>query len=328
MPFQRIFGDLTNLIAGSTSSGQLKPVVGVSFGLPQAGPGYGNYQQNPVGTGGAVNPYYTGAQGLEVGPVNLNPLFSFQAGTTDTGELSLNPLVNLHLTPNGCGVLGCDKSTYDSVDFALKSIPNPIDAVKRFFEGSPDYGVYGDYTAPQPSYAAPGSGYTPPSSGYSPPNPDYGVPSPGYGPPSTGYGTPTDGYGPPNTGYGPPTNGYGPPSDGYEAPHKPSYQPPKTSYHPPKNTYTPPSHYETSQTVGPVNVHHHYHHQGAGARDTAWEDDNNVKRNVENGGFLPMEGLTLPQAQGGAFRYDWQAGGVRSETDTGDISFSLAITVA
>ena len=118
--------------------------MGVSFGLPQAGPGYGGYQQNPVGTGGAVNPYYTGAEGIEVGAVNLNPLFSFQAGTNDDGELALKPLVNLHLTPNGCGVLGCDKATYDYVDYTLKSIPNPIDAVKKLFEESPDYASHHD----------------------------------------------------------------------------------------------------------------------------------------------------------------------------------------
>ena len=114
----------------------------------QNAPGYGGYPTNPVGSGGATNPYYTSPDGLELGPVNVNPLFSFQvcvypmisvckkifslwcplkkqtnlskvlrkllitvyilqAGTTDEGELALKPLVNLHLVPNGCGILGC-----------------------------------------------------------------------------------------------------------------------------------------------------------------------------------------------------------------------------
>ena len=58
----------------------------MSFGLPQNGPGYGGYAQNPLGTGPAVNPYYTagtddskiGPDGLSLGPVNFNPLVSFQ----------------------------------------------------------------------------------------------------------------------------------------------------------------------------------------------------------------------------------------------------------
>merc|ERR1719350_588011 len=284
----RLLGGLANLITGSTSTGQLQPTVGVSFGLPQAGPGYGGYQQNPVGSGGAVNPYYTGADGVEVGPVNLNPLFSFQAATNDDGELALKPLVNLHLTPNGCGVLGCDKATYDYVDYTLKSIPNPIDAVKNLFAGEPDYGVYGDYTAPKPSYLPPSSGYGPPSTGY-------GVPSSGYGPPSSGYGAPSTDYNAPN---------YQQPSSSYVSP---SYQPPAASYQPSQHSYVPPhpGHTETSQTVGPVNIHPHFHHQDAGVvpRDSPFAENNQVKRNTENGGFIPMDGLSKPQESGGAFRF-------------------------
>ena len=58
----------------------------MSFGLPQNGPGYGGYAQNPLNTGPAVNPYYNqangdskiGNNGLSLGPVNFNPLVSFQ----------------------------------------------------------------------------------------------------------------------------------------------------------------------------------------------------------------------------------------------------------
>ena len=74
-------------IIPSVSSENLQPTLGVSFGLPQNGPGYGGYAQNPLGTGPAVNPYYTagdskiGTDGLSVGPVNFNPLVSFQVKT-------------------------------------------------------------------------------------------------------------------------------------------------------------------------------------------------------------------------------------------------------
>ena len=68
----------------------MQPNIGISFGLPQNQPGYAGYPLNP-GQGGAseslVNPYYTAQQGLGVGPVNVNPLFSLQTGTNDDGEL-------------------------------------------------------------------------------------------------------------------------------------------------------------------------------------------------------------------------------------------------
>ena len=115
---QRIFNNLGDLINGATGSSLaqfFQPTFGVSFGLPQQGPGYGGYQQNPVGTGGAVNPYYTAdkkySNGLAVGGVDVNPLVSFQATTNENGSVVAKPLINLHLTPNGCGIFGCDDHT-------------------------------------------------------------------------------------------------------------------------------------------------------------------------------------------------------------------------
>ena len=109
---QRFIGNigegLSNLLGFKFPNGTFKPTVGVSFGLPQQGPGYGGFAQNPVGTGGATNPYYTSPNGLPVGAVDVNPLVSFQTTTNDEGELVAKPLVNLHLTPNGCGIFGCD----------------------------------------------------------------------------------------------------------------------------------------------------------------------------------------------------------------------------
>ena len=79
-------GTLLSGLIPSVDSKNLQPTIGVSFGLPQKGPGYGGYAQNPLGTGPAVNPYYThtsgdsklGNEGLSLGPVDFNPLVSFQ----------------------------------------------------------------------------------------------------------------------------------------------------------------------------------------------------------------------------------------------------------
>ena len=77
---------MTSLLGTSTSTGQLQPNIGISFGLPQNYPGLVPTQSN----GQNVNPYYTAQQGLEVGAVNVNPLFSLQTGTNDNGELVVN----------------------------------------------------------------------------------------------------------------------------------------------------------------------------------------------------------------------------------------------
>ena len=79
---------MTSLLGTSTATGQLQPNIGISFGLPQNAPGYGGYPLDPTQANGQnVNPYYTAQQGLEVGAVNVNPLFSLQTGTNDNGEL-------------------------------------------------------------------------------------------------------------------------------------------------------------------------------------------------------------------------------------------------
>merc|ERR1711976_30412 len=61
----RIFGDISSLIGTSTATGQLKPNIGISFGLPQNYPGYAGYPIDPTqASGNNVNPYYTVQQGL------------------------------------------------------------------------------------------------------------------------------------------------------------------------------------------------------------------------------------------------------------------------
>ena len=83
--------------------------MGVSFGLPnqQAANQYAGQPQNFLGTGPGVNPY-PASGGISLGAVDINPLVSFQATTNDNGEIVNKPLINLHVTPNGCGVFGCN----------------------------------------------------------------------------------------------------------------------------------------------------------------------------------------------------------------------------
>ena len=299
----RIFGDITNLITTKTSTGQLQPNIGISFGLPQAYPGYAGYPQDPTQANGAnTNPYYTAQQGLEVGAVNVNPLFSLQTGTNDNGDLAVKPFVNLHLTPNGCGVLGCDKTSID--DLIPKGI---VDAIKNPFGfNSPDYhshGLSSSYEAPSLS-----SSYGPPSlsSSYGVPDTSYQAPSTGYGPPpKPSYNAPSVTYGPPpKPSYvAPPKPSYNPPSSGYGPPPKPSYDAPKPSYSAPAPSYTAPAtpSYNTPAPVhqnGIQHVHHHYHHDSSNSafprEETEFEntfyleENNQVKRNTE-AGFVPMQ---------------------------------------
>lgn len=75
------------------------PTLGVSFGLPfptQTGypiSPYGNPINNPHF--GALTP-----NGLNLGLLNVNPLFSFQVTKSEHGEKLLKPFVNLHLSPS------------------------------------------------------------------------------------------------------------------------------------------------------------------------------------------------------------------------------------
>ena len=89
--------------------------MGVSFGLPnQQANQYAGQPQNFLGTGSGVNPY-PASGGISVGAVDINPLVSFQATTNDDGEIVNKPLINLHVTPNGCGLFGCDDEFAPSI---------------------------------------------------------------------------------------------------------------------------------------------------------------------------------------------------------------------
>lgn len=82
---------------------KILPTLGVSFGLPYPTHGYpispyGNQIPNPYF--GAISP-----NGLNLGLLNVNPLFSLQVTKSEHGEKLVKPFVNLHVTPNE-GIIG------------------------------------------------------------------------------------------------------------------------------------------------------------------------------------------------------------------------------
>lgn len=80
------------------------PTLGVSFGLPY--PTHG-YPISPYGNPHAPNPHFgaISPNGLNLGLLNVNPLFSLQVTKSEHGEKLVKPFVNLHVTPNE-GIIG------------------------------------------------------------------------------------------------------------------------------------------------------------------------------------------------------------------------------
>jgi len=81
----------------------VRPSWGVSFGLPQTG-GIGPiapHPGNPLGIPGYAPGYgLVGGQGINLGPVAVNPLVAVQVTKDEYGEKVVKPYVNLHVTPN------------------------------------------------------------------------------------------------------------------------------------------------------------------------------------------------------------------------------------
>ncbi|XP_036148082.1 uncharacterized protein LOC118644183 [Monomorium pharaonis] len=86
-----------------TSKLNVRPTWGVSFGLPQTG-GVGPiapHPGNPLGAPGYTPGYgLVGGQGINLGPVAVNPLVAVQVTKDEYGEKVIKPYVNLHVTPN------------------------------------------------------------------------------------------------------------------------------------------------------------------------------------------------------------------------------------
>ena len=250
----------------------------------------------------------------------------------------MKPFVNLHLTPNGCGVLGCDKAGEEIAKSVVDAITNPFGV----FNDYDDHGIHSGYVPPPPS-----SSYGVPSSSYGVPDSSYGVPdssySAGYQVPSTVYGPPPKpSYNPPpvkttynpppvKTSYNPPPAkpSYNPPSSGYGPPLKPSYQAPDSSYTAPK--YEPldkpsfnPSHnsHHTASSGANTHIHHHYHHS-QDSQDQQYspfyreetdntfylEDNNQVKRNIESSAPLQPNIGGESSSSNSGFRFPRERGG-------------------
>lgn len=148
---QRIIGDITKFFGidlNSTGiSSKLQPTVGVSFGLPnQNQQTYGGQPQNFLGTGTGQNPY-PAQGGISIGAVDISPLVSFQATTNDNGDVVNKPLINLHVTPNGCGLFGCE-------DEFLPSYATDFFGTRRQ-QGTPQRRPAYEQLTPSPSYNQP-----------------------------------------------------------------------------------------------------------------------------------------------------------------------------
>ncbi|XP_029171369.1 uncharacterized protein LOC114940788 isoform X2 [Nylanderia fulva] len=84
-----------------TSKLNVKPTWGVSFGLPQTGGPIAPHPGNPLGIPGYTPGYGPiGGQGINLGPVSVNPLVAVQVTKDEYGEKVVKPYVNLHVTPN------------------------------------------------------------------------------------------------------------------------------------------------------------------------------------------------------------------------------------
>lgn len=83
---------------------KILPTLGVSFGLPYP---TNNYPISPYGNPSIPNPHFgaLSPNGLNLGLLNVNPLFSLQVTKSEHGEKLVKPFVNLHVTPNE-GIIG------------------------------------------------------------------------------------------------------------------------------------------------------------------------------------------------------------------------------
>lgn len=276
--FQRVFEGipaLANLLNFSVPKiGGLEPTVGFSFGLPQYGAGpYGGQPLNFLGTGTAVNPYYGGG-GPNVGPngipsrislgaVDINPLVSFQTTANEKGELVKKPLINLHVTPNGCGIFGCDDEGVENYGYPP---PPPHDGYHP--PGPAKSGFLASQTEKIANFFSPKTPHVHPKHGS-----NYGPPPPVY----------NDGYkAPPSYINEVPAPSY---NSDYKAPQRiPPPPPPQPSY----NTYKPPPpphrpvKFAQQEPVVVKHEHHHYYHND-GPQGDYNNNNNNGNPNIQFG---------------------------------------------
>jgi len=138
----------------------VKPTWGVSFGLPQTGGPIAPHAGYPLGIPGYTPGYgLVGGQGINLGPVSVNPLVAVQVTKDEYGEKVVKPYVNLHVTPN--------PGLFHKLGHLL--------AYKKYgvYSGGPYGGQYGVY-APHyhTHHVKPIHHYSPPPSHY-PPHPHH-----------------------------------------------------------------------------------------------------------------------------------------------------------
>ncbi|XP_038120367.1 uncharacterized protein LOC119770118 isoform X2 [Culex quinquefasciatus] len=146
---------------GEGGGKKVVPTFGVSFGLP-----YPSYPLNPYGPNPAGNPYFgsIGANGLNLGLVNVNPLFSFQVTKDEYGDKVVKPLVNLHVTP-----------TENIVHKVGHLLAAKKQNVLHVFNQHEHYHNHHSYPPPPAIYRPP---HGPPPFAHGPPPPHYGPTGP------------------------------------------------------------------------------------------------------------------------------------------------------
>ena len=110
--FQNLFSGLNNLISTKTSNGQLKPIVGLSFGLPQV--------RFPLRKNGTIPCFARGAQ-ITPPPLIFVYLFFSSSNSSPCGEGGSNPTCNLSIYLSI--YLSVHLSVHLSVENKIKLIP-------------------------------------------------------------------------------------------------------------------------------------------------------------------------------------------------------------
>lgn len=200
---------------GGYGGKKVLPTLGVSFGLPF--PTH-NYPISPYGN--IPNPHFgaISPNGLNLGLLNVNPLFSLQVTKSEHGEKLVKPFVNLHVTPNEniigkIGKLFAAKkgSLHQHYHKHLHRYPPPPPYIPYDHHHSPHHHFEGP---PPPHFEGPHFGGPPPHF-EGPPHHFEGPPSHFEGRPPHFEGPPPHFEGPPFAGpphhfNGPPPNFNGP----------------------------------------------------------------------------------------------------------------------
>jgi hypothetical protein len=181
---------------------------------------------------------------------------SFQTTANEKGELVKKPLINLHVTPNGCGILGCEEEGLEN--YGGQYPPHPD---QGYYPGGPAKSQ--GFLAQQGEKIA---NFFSPKKHHSGQVPNYGPPPPVY---NDAYKAPPNYHNevPPvyhgdykrtqQTSYNPP-----PPQPAYNPPPQQGYNPPpQQGYNQPQAR---PVKFNPQEPVVVKHEHHHYYHESQG----------------------------------------------------------------